>query len=326
MRIALRIAPAILVLATLPACFQAGSGLAGLREAPFSEPAPAEPEIDIWLNGAGGDSIDVWYGGPSSERFEIAEGVAAWLGAPNAIARESDYLQDTATAQVTGHFAQERGDVWEFRVNTKGLREAIAASGVGAATLVICYPLVDASVASSVPPDLGFDEIVCDFDGRGWHIAASGEDFDIGVTLRPDPAVYLTYAASVLLAVVLLGALAWWLGDTLRRGPFRQRNAVSVVIGLVAGGFTIVLGGAFAATAGIASGAGDNLALARHLTSGGLAMVVAFPALIATAPGIVFGTLLVRRRPWADEDEPARPVPHGPPPDGGVAPPPLPWG
>jgi hypothetical protein len=41
--------------------------------------------------------------------------------------------------------------------------------------------------------------------------------------LSPDDGKYLAYAAGVLLGVVLLSALAWFIGTKLREGPFRRR-------------------------------------------------------------------------------------------------------
>jgi hypothetical protein len=127
------------------------------------------------------------------------------------------------------------------------------------------------------------------------------------------------------LAVVLFGAIAWFVGDALRRGPFRRRNAASVAVGLIAG--IIVSGAGLGAIAGVgaALGPADNLALAQDLNTGLHALSVLIPTLLGAIPGIIFAALVVRKRPWPDEPEPeARRVWPAPPPPGGAGPPPPP--
>jgi hypothetical protein len=132
----------------------------------------------------------------------------------------------------------------------------------------------------------------------------------------------------VVLGTVVLGGVSWFVGDRLRRGPFRRRNAVSVAIGLIAGGFLAVA--AMGSTIGIGVGLGpaDNLALAKDLPQGAYGGSVAGPAVLALIPGVLLAILLVRKRPWPAEPVPEewRPWPVPPPPGStpGAPPPPLP--
>lgn len=319
----LTVVPFVALAALLPGCFVLGRDLPTAQDTQ-NVPAPSVPEVDLWLNGSGGDAIDVWWNAWAPERLEVAEGVARWLGVANPIALDNELLSDTASVQLDRRLATMHGSDWVFDVETTGLASVLEGAKQPVATLVICTPKVDPSFVGGREPDLAFDEVSCDFDGRGWNVAASDSPLAIRVTMRPDAGDYLTFAAAVLLGVVLLGALAWWVGDRLRRGPFRRRNGASVAIGLIAGVFSaFALAGAVVSAASF-SGAADNLALARDMTLGGEVSSVAFPALIAAVPGIVFATLLIRQRRWSDEREPGIPPP-GTDHTASVAPPPLPW-
>jgi hypothetical protein len=75
---------------------------------------------------------------------------------------------------------------------------------------------------------------------------------------------------------------------------------------------------AAAASIAVDAGPADNLVMARDYGPATHAGAVGLPALVSTLPGIVFASLLTRRRPWAES-----PAVH--PPADSAAPPPLPW-
>jgi hypothetical protein len=325
---AIRLLPALFALAILPGCLAARFAVEfSDRFAQFLEEGDA-PEIDLHIRGPGDDSIEVYSEGSPTDRRRIAEGVAAWLGFPNALAYENEFYPDTTTVDLDTRLVEPgSGDEWILDIEGAGLMRVLMATGFDSAVLSVCTPHVETRVRSSRPPDFGFDETFCESDGRGWVILTSDiEPLTARVTLLPDAVYYLAYGAGVLLAMVVIGALAWWLGDKLRRGPFRSRSAAAVAIGLIGGSFAAIGLGVVAAGIGAGAGPADNLALARDLTIGGFVSSILFPALIASAPGIVFALMLVRKRPWPDEvvlpiGPGAPPQPPGPP-----APPPLPWG
>lgn len=326
-RLAIRAIPALAVLFVLPACLPGLFVLdAGARLDQAAPPA-GRPEIDLLINASGDDSIDVFLDGPSSDRRRIAEGVAAWLGFPRAIAHEHDLYPDTSTVAIEGRLIEPGADdEWVLDLDATGLARVLVTTGYIEGSLVICTPVVETRIRASEPSDLDLFDTVCERSGRGWTIRPYGGAVPprILITLLPDTAHYLAYAAGVLLGTVLLGALAWWLASKLLNGPFRSRSAASVAIGLIAGGIAAIGLAAATAGAGALAGPADNLALARNLAVGGYASSLLFPALVASAPGILFATMLVRRRP-SDDDGATVPGIAPPAPPGRPGPPPLPW-
>ena len=325
----IRVLPILAMLVILPGCIAGRVALeAGNRMDQAAEPTDV-PEIDLWINASGDDTIDVFLDGPSSDRRRIAEGVAAWLGFPRAIAHEHDFYPDTSTVQVDGHLIEPGADdEWVLDLDATGLARVLVTTGHREGSLVICTPVVETRIRASVPPDLDASDTVCELSGRGWTISTfeTGQP-RIRITLLPDPVYYLAYAAGVLLGTVLLGAFAWWLATKLRNGPFRRRSAASVAIGLIAGSIAAIGLAAATAVAGALAGPADNLALARNFAAGGYASSLLFPALVASAPGILFATMLVRRRPSENHDDGVIGPGIGPPaPPGPPGPPPLPWG
>ena len=325
-RLTQRILPAVALSLLFSACLPGLLALDGdARLGQVEEPTDL-PEIDLWINAAGEDTIEVYLNGRSSDRRRIAEGVAAWLGFPGAIAHEHDLYPDTSTVQLDGRLIEPGAEnEWVLDLDTTGLARVLVTTGYEGATLSICTPVVETRVSASEPPDLDTFDTVCELIGRGWTIPTfETGPLTIRITLLPEPAYYLAYAAGVLLGTVLFGAFAWWLATKLRSGPFPRRSGASVAIGLIAGGFATIGLAAVTAGTGALAGPADNLALARDLAVGGYASSLLFPALVASAPGILFATMLVRRRP-ADEDDAMGPglAPTAPP--GSPAPPPLPW-
>ncbi|MGH2784982.1 MAG: hypothetical protein ACRDJ1_06955, partial [Actinomycetota bacterium] len=261
--------------------------------------------------------------GASSDRRQIAEATAAWLGFPGRIAHEDEFFPDTATVDLGKRLIEPGdGDEWVLDLDTSRLMSLVRGAGYGEAVLTVCTPAVETRLRASRPPDIDLLDTVCDLEGFGWTLLAADEPLRIRATLIPEPADYLAYAAGTLLGSILLGALAWWIGDRLRRGPFRRRSGASVAIGLIGGGFAAIGSAALTAAIGATAGPADNLALSRDLTLGGFVQSVLYPALIAAAPGIIFTLMLVRRRPWAEEDAPP-PMSMSTP--GSAGPPPLPW-
>ena len=323
----LQMGPVIAALVALPSCLP---GLFALDEGSRLDqaaPPAGRPEVDLWVNASGEDTIDVFLDGRSSDRRRIAEGVAAWLGFPGVIAREHDIYPDPSRVEIDGRLIEPGADdEWMLDLDTTGLARVLVTTGYREGALVICTPTVETRIRASEPPDIDLLDTVCELSGRGWTIRTfeTGQP-RIRVTLLPDTAYYLAYAAGVLLGTVLLGAFAWWLATKLRSGPFQRRSAASVAIGLIAGSIAAIGLTAATATSGAIAGPADNLALARDLAVGGYASSLLFPALIASAPGIIFATMLVRRRPSDVDDGVIAPGIVPPAPPGSAAPPPLPW-
>lgn len=281
------------------------------------------PEIDLYIRSHGEDTIEVYLDGSASDRRQIAEATAAWLGFSGRIAHENEFFPDTATVELGDRLIEPGvGDEWVLDLDTGRLLSLLRTTGYDEASLVLCTPSVETRLRVSRPPDIDLFGTVCEFHGIGWTISSADQPLRVRATFLPEPAHYLAYAAGTLLGSILIGALAWWLGDRLRRGPFRRRSGASVAIGLIGGGIAAI--GLAALTAGIGAVAGpaDNLALSRDLTVGGFVQATLYPALIAAGPGIIFMLMLVRRRPWSDEDA-LPPMPVGTP--GSAGPPPLPW-
>lgn len=287
------------------------------------------PEVDIVLNAAGGDAIDVYFDGPASARFEIAEGAARWLGAPGAPAFESDYLEDTVTVQLDRRLAERRGDLWTLTFDTSVLQQIVQNAGFEGVYLFVCHPTVETRLGTSQPPDYGLDGSPCSSQGFGWLIV--DDPVRATVTMTPDVADFLAFIAAVVLCLVLVGALAGFVGNTLRRTTFRRRSPAAVAIGLIAGGMlSVFFIGGIAMTA-VIFGPADNLALAKDLGAGLYAASVGGPAILGAIPGVILAVLLVRRR-RGDEQPAERTFTSwpAPPPPGGTSrpppPPPLPWG
>jgi hypothetical protein len=329
------VSAAVLSLLSLQGClfFVIPDAIRGFNEASqqsdVSQQQPEGPDIEIIINASGGDAVKVYYEGSASDRFKIAEGAAAWLGAPGYPATDDIYETDTAVVQLNRRLVTRAGDAWTLQLDTRTLQDTFPDETMDVFGLFVCHPIVEVRVEGSRQPDF-FDEDASSYcyHGDGWLV-----DRDLPVaatfTLLPDAADYLRYAAGLALGIVVLFGLAWFVGDRLRRGPFRRRNAVAVAIGLIAGGFVSfgALGVAVAVGAGL--GPADNLALAEDLSAAATAGLVAAPALVALIPGMVFATLLVRRRPWREgaTSEELRPWawPPPPPPGGpGATPPPPP--
>ncbi|MGH2783883.1 MAG: hypothetical protein ACRDJ1_01335, partial [Actinomycetota bacterium] len=194
------------------------------------------PEIDLFVRGHGQDSIDAYLQGASSDRRQIAEATAAWLGFPGRIAHEDEFFPDTATVDLGERLIEPGdGDEWVLELDTSRLMSLVRGAGYGEAVLTVCTPAVETRLRASRPPDIDLLDTVCDLEGFGWTLLAADEPLRIRATLIPEPAHYLAYAAGTLLGSILLGALAWWIGDGLRRGPFRRRSGASVAIGLIGG-------------------------------------------------------------------------------------------
>ena len=312
-RRALGILPLVAVLALI----------AGCDPGPQSAEPTDTPEIDVWINAAGDDSVDVYLLGPTSDRLRIAEGVAEWLGFPNTIAHEHDFYPDVSTVQLADRLIDRAGDEWFLRLDTGRLRQTLDETGYDSAMLALCVPVVETRLRATRAADVDPFDTGCTLEAYAWTISTSAAPIRIEMTFLPEVASYLAYGAGILLAAVVLGALAWWVANKLRSGSFRQRSAASVAIGLVGGILAAIGAGAFTAAIGATAGPADNLALARDMTSGGYTSALLFPALVATTPGIIFLTTLVRRRPGDEDEARAGLVPPGPP--GPPAPPPLPW-
>jgi len=302
------------------------SGLKNLERQLTQAPNSNLPEIDVILNAAGGDAVSVFLEGSASARFRIAEAAAEWLGAVGAPASADAYDPDVATVQLDRRLVTRSGDAWTLTLETSTMQSAVENEGFEGFDLFVCHPAVETRIDASRRPDYPGDVDVC-YRGYGWAVV--GEPLRASVRMLPDTADYLRYLAGVVLGVVLLSALAWFIGDRLRRGPFRRRSPAPVAIGLLAGSMVAVVG--FGAAVGVGAGAGpaDNLALAKDLGVGPLAAAVGLPGLAGVIPGVIFAILLVRKRPWADEP-PAEewrpwPVPPPPGPPGAEPPPPLPW-
>lgn len=322
-----RIARALVALVlVLPGCIAGEVALAAAPSAQDTEPING-PEIVVFIRSHGGDAIEVYLEGSASDRRAIAEGVAAWLGFRDRIAHEHPFFEDTSTVDL-GERIIEAGsdDEWVLVVNTSQLNVLLRSIGHREAGLLFCTPAVETQVGASRAPDLEYDIPPCDTGNHGWVLFTSEEPLSVRMTFRPEPADYLAYAAAVLLGVLLFGTLSWWIADRLRRGPFRRRSAAGVAIGLIGGAFATIGLAVVTGVTGALAGPADNLALARDFNAAGYASSLLWPALLATAPGIIFATLLVRRRPWADEEEPMSPTPPSAPGvPGSAAPPPLPW-
>lgn len=289
---------------------------------------PDVPDVTIMLNAAGGDAIDVYSPGSDADRIRIAEAAAAALGVEGALAEENEYLSDTATVQLGDRLLRRDGDDWRLSFDSAPLLPIIEDEGYDGFNLIVCHPQVETATIASRPADYGVEDIEC-FNGRGWEVV--DEPVSVSLTLMPDAGDYLLFVAVTLLAIVLLSALAWFVGSKLREGPFRRRTPPAVAVGLIVG--LIAIGG-IASTFGIAAselGPSDNLALAEDLTAGLYALSAALPALAGTIPGVLFTVLLVKRRPWPEEppEYESRPWPAPPPPPptpGSAPPPPLPGG
>ena len=285
------------------------------------------PEIDVVLNAATGDAITVFLPNEASKRFKIAEQVASALGVASPIAEQDAFEPDTATVQLDRRLPTRDGEKLTFNLDTAPISEIVHNEGYTGYYLFLCHPVVKAQLDSDVPQDLVGPDSFC-YHGGGWTI--TDEDFHASLTLLPDVSRYFAWLAGVILGLVMLGALAWFVGDQLRRGPFRRRNPAAVALGLIVGILlALFLPGVVAAT-GAAVGPVDNLAVAKDLGVGMYALATALPALAAVFPGITFLVLLVRRRPWPDEPDPHTfpgwPVPPPPGPPGSPPPPPIPSG
>jgi hypothetical protein len=285
------------------------------------------PEIDITLNAAGGDAISVYLPDAASRRFRIAEETAGTFGIASPVAEQDVFEPDTATVQLESRLVTRGGDDWNLSFDTTRISSIVHGQGYEGYYLFLCHPAVKARVDASVPQDITGVDSYC-FHGGGWTIV--DEEVEIRLTLLPEISRYLAYLAGVILGVVLLGGIALLVGDKLRRGPFRRRNAGAVALGLIVGIIVAGVGLGAAASAGAGAGPADNLALAKDLGVGLYALSVALPTLFGAIPGIIFAVLLVRKRPWRDDPEPeafrgwpAPPPPGGP---GSPPPPPIPFG
>jgi hypothetical protein len=322
-----RVAVALVgILFAMPACFAGEVALDVASRVEGTNEAIDGPEIDVYVRSHGGDAIDVFLEDSASDRRAIAEGVAAWLGFPGRIAHEHPFFPDTSTIELDERLIEPAsGDEWMLDLDTAGLTVLLRTTGYTEAALVLCTPAVETRLRASRPPDLEFSARVCDTNVRGWALFTSDAPLRVRATFVPEPAHYLAYAAAVLLGTILFGALAWWIGDRLRRGPFRRRSGASVAIGLIGGGFALAGLAVVTGVVGALAGPADNLALSRDFTFEGFVSAVLWPALLAAGPGVIFATQLIRRRPWAD-DAPLSSTPPGAPGWGGRPPPPsLPW-
>ena len=284
---------------------------------------PDYPEIDLNINASGADSIDVYFDGPRSTRFNIAQEAAHWLGATQTPVTDSDFEPDVATVQLDTRLIRRSGDVWVASFDTALLHEGVEAHGYDTVFLFVCHPAVRTIVRTSRQPDFAPQDTYC-IHGVGFVV--DSEAVQISMTLLPKTADYLGYVGGVILGVVLLAALAWFVGDKLRRTVFRRRSPAAVVIGM--GAALFAGSGAVIATAvlGAVAGPADNLALAKDLGAPAYAGSIAGPSLLGLLPAIIFAVLMVKRRPWRDDpiDTTPRPWPAPPPPGSTGGPPPLP--
>ena len=289
--------------------------------------AQGAPEVQIVLNAAGGDAINVYLPNAASKRFRIAEAAATWLGASGTPPAEDTFEPDTATVQLHRRLVTRSADGWTTTLETGELQRAVSGEGYEGFDLFVCHPAIETRFNATRPPDYGEGDTTC-LRGVGWIV--DDNPLKVGVAMLPRSIDYFRFLAGAVLGLVLFGGLAWFVGNALRHGSFRRRSPGAVALGLVAGGLAAAGGVVAVAAVGGAAGPGDNLALAKDLPVGLYALAIGLPALAGAIPGIIFAMLLVRRRPWPDEPEPEqlRQWPAPPPPGGAgpPSPPPLPWG
>ena len=283
------------------------------------------PEIDIIINASGGDAISVFLPDRASTRFTLAENIAGLFGVVQPIAEEDLLEPDTATVQLDRRLVTREENAWRLSFDTTRISSIVRNQGFDGYYLFVCHPAVKGRLESSVPQDIVGIDSFC-YHGGGWTVV--DREVEAELTLLPETSHYLGYLAGVILGVVLFGGIAWLVGDKLRRGPFRRRNAGAVALGLIVGTLLSVVSLGVVAAVGAGVGPADNLALAKDLSSELYAASVGLPAISAVIPGIIFAVLLVRRRPWRDEPEPsafpAWPAVPPPPPGGPGSPPPPP--
>lgn len=283
------------------------------------------PAVSIVINAAGGDAVDVYSEGSEGTRITMAEDAAEWLGADLAIAEPHLFFDDVATAQLDQRLVTRQGNAWVLRFNTEALLPIVHDAGYEGANLFICHPSVETRVDSSRAPDFDAAYAGC-LNGVGWEVLDE-RPVTVSLSMLPEVTDYLIFVAATLLSILLLTALAWVLGNRLREGPYRRRNAGAVALGIVSGLFAI---GVLAAATGIIAaeaGPSDNLALARNLGVGPVALSAGIPALVGAVPGLLFMVLLVKQRPWPEDPLPRGtmpwPAPPPPPLAPGSSPPPV---
>ncbi len=292
------------------------------RLAEFDEVDPRIPHITIVLHAFREDAIDVYSPGSEEEQIFIAEAAAASFGESFPVAEPNFFEDNRADVQLGHRLLKREGDLYTLTVPTQGLQAAVESREYSGFDLLICPPNAEAVFLASRPPD--FEACI---NGRAWEVG--DERLTVTVTVRPRTAHYLIFVASVILGLVLLGALAWFVGSRLREGPFRNRTSSAVALGLIVG---VLAGGGVAwsiASAAMQLGPSDNIALSKDLGVGLYALSAALPALAGAIPGLIFLILLVKRRPWPDQLRPELPAFPPPPPPGGPGsspPPPLPFG
>jgi hypothetical protein len=284
------------------------------------------PVVEVVINAAGGDAVSVETQGDDPERIRLAEAAAGALGASGYFATEDLFRPNTAVVRLNRRLVSPSEDRWTLRFETGQITTAMLAEGYRSYDLYVCHPSVEARFDASRSPDLpAFGHCR---QGEGWSIG--GDDLLIGIELEPKSSHYFVFLAAVLLASVVLSALAWVSVDRLRRGPFRRRTAASIALGVVAGILVAGIDAGTVANIGATLGPAHNLALTRDLGLAALVGVVAAPAAVAAVPGLIVAALLLRKRPWGEEEVPAewKPWPEPPPPGSTTAappPPPMPW-
>lgn len=277
---------------------------------------PLRPRVEIRIQAAGGDAVEVSLPDGGGDVVGFATEVVNALGhlpdVPD-VTPDIDEVsfRPAASAQFDERLLDRQGPVWALRLDSSELQRAVLRFGYRAVDLVVCAPQAPHVFTATRPPDEQGDRRPGVGECPLWRLDAIEDRVALMLTVEPEAGLYLRLVLALLLGAGATSLIAGGAAVLLRRGPFRTLSSAAVWTALMATGGAVLAVCTAIVVVAFFNSAVVNLVMARDLTVGHQALATIVPAWSLALPGLVFA-VTVLRAPVPPFRAVAAPAPSGP--------------
>jgi hypothetical protein len=295
----------------------AGPVPASLADHRLDPPEAFRPRVEIQIQSAGGDAVDVSLPDGGSDVVGFATEVVNALGrlpdVPD-VTRDVDedvVLRPAASAQFDERLLDRQGRAWALRLDTSELQRAVLRFGYRALDLVVCVPDAPHGFTASRPPDEQGDRGPAAGDCPLWRLDGLEDRVALMLTVEPDADRYVRLVLGLLLVAAVASLVAGGGAVLLRRGPFGTLSSTAVWTALIATGGAVLAVWTAIAVLAFFDSAVVNLVMAGDLSVGHQVLATIVPTWSLALPGLVFAVTVLRAPVPPFRAIPV-PVPSGP--------------